>query len=142
MLCETTQSQKDKYHVVLSYEVSKLASLRKRKLNVLIKSWEKGEMGTCSVGTEIQPCKTKTCIQYTFILIRRYILCYLLFTTIFKGTMGLFFKSQKSLVEFIQVNDFILQMVEVRHGGDYKVSGRMRRQVQISVYSSFLYWEK
>ena len=53
MLCETSQSQKDKYHVVLSHEVSKLASLRKRKLNVLIKSWEKGEMGTCSVGTEI-----------------------------------------------------------------------------------------
>ena len=89
MLCETSQSQKDKYHVVLSHEVSKLASLRKRKLNVLIKSWEKGEMGTCSVGTEIQPCKTKTCIQYTFILIRRYILCYLLFTTVFKRTIHL-----------------------------------------------------
>lgn len=91
MLCETSQSQKDKYRVVLSYEVSKLASLRKRKLNVLIKSTYKGEMGTCSVGSEIQPCKMKNCIQYTFILIRRYILCYLLFTTIFKRIHGIVF---------------------------------------------------
>ena len=65
MLCETSQSQKDKYRVVPSYEVSKLASLRKRKLNVLTKSWDEGEMGTCSVGSEIQPCKMKNCIQYT-----------------------------------------------------------------------------
>lgn len=96
MLCETSQSQKDKYRVV-AYEVSKLASLRKRKLNVLTKSWDEGEMGTCSVGSNsaLQDEKLYT-VHFLFDKKVHFMLSALHYN--FKRIHGIVFKGQKSLI--------------------------------------------
>lgn len=100
--CETSQSQKDKYRVVPSHEVSKLASLRKRKVECAYQELGWGRNGDLLSGLRNSALQDENCIQYTFFLIRRYIFYVICSSLQFlKEFMGLFFKSQKSLVEFI-----------------------------------------